>query len=128
MIDPASATLPEKGINPWLHTSLSPIHLAHWSQSAFILSPLCSRAYSGFPLFNHAESQVLGLAFGAFPQLVLPTSNLSPIYFSHYSPLQPSNYAYRPAHIGCLFVCLLSACEHIPLLTANPCPSLQDPA
>jgi hypothetical protein len=57
----------------------------------------------------------------------LPAPNLSNL-FSPYFPLQPSNYAYRPAHMACLFPCLLLAFEHIPLLFANSCLSLQDPA
>lgn len=65
---------------PQYHTSLAPIHLAHWSKSAFILSLLCSRAYSGFPLFYHIASKILGLAFEAFNQLVLLTP-ISPISF-----------------------------------------------
>ena len=74
-----STTIPSPP--PWLGTSLANTHLVHWSQSAFILSLLSSRAYSGFPLFYHIESQFLGLAFEAFHQLVLPTANLSPISF-----------------------------------------------
>lgn len=36
---------------PWLHTSLANVYLVHWSRSAFGLSFLSSRAYSGFLVF-----------------------------------------------------------------------------
>lgn len=117
-----STTIPSPP--PWLGTSLADIHLVHWSQSASILSLLSSRAHSGFPLGFSIPRTGLRSFSPASSAHCQSLSNL----FSRYSPLQSSNYAYRPAHMAYLFLCLLSSCEHIPLLPANPCLSLQDPA
>lgn len=113
---------------PWLRISLANIHLVRRSQSAFGLSFLSSRAYSWFLVFKHIESQFLRLAFETFHQLILPTPiSLQSLFSLFSSPAKQLCLSTRT--YGLLISCLsLSVCEHIPLLLANPCLSLQDPA
>lgn len=115
---------------PGFYVSLAPIHWAHWSKSAFILSLVWPMAYNGFPLFYCIESKFLRLVFEAHNWFLFCPPPISPISFLviPLCVLQPSNCAYRPAHMVCLFPCLLSACEYTLLLSANPCLSLQDPS
>lgn len=103
---------------PFLHASPNQLSFCYPSAQGLTVA---------FLLINRIESKFLKLAWEAFDWLVLPAPNLSNL-FSPYFPLQPSGYAYRPAHMACLFPCLLLAFEHIPLLSANSCLSLQDPA